>query len=95
MALKDWRKVQNNFGDGWTKKVGLNKKQCSHSERFGDYCEHCETGTKDIEIYVLNDEYFNSPNYGLWYVKITKLPKKWFKTKSQALAYAKQYMRSH
>ncbi len=46
-------------------------------------------------VYVLDDQSIYSPNMGLWYVKITGIAKKWFKTKAKALSYAKKYMRSH
>jgi hypothetical protein len=95
MAIKGWKKMYASFGDYWEKKVGLNPKDCEHSEREGDYCPHCETGTKNLEVYVLDDQAIGSPNYGLWYVSVSRTPKKWFKTKVEALKYAKDFMRSH
>ena len=47
------------------------------------------------EIYILNESAFGSPNMGLWYVYITRRPKKWFKTKTEAIAYARKYMKTH
>lgn len=48
------------------------------------------------EIYVNNEEGIGKPRSGQWYVSISRLMKrkkiKWFKTKSQAMVYAKNYM---
>jgi hypothetical protein len=94
--MNGWKKSKYpSFGDAWEKVVGLNPKDCQHSEREGDYCPHCETGHRTIELYILDDQAIGSPNYGLWYVSVSRTGKKWFKTKSQALAYAKDYMRKH
>lgn len=47
------------------------------------------------ELYVLDEQSLGHPHHGLWYVAVSRTPKKWFKTKKQALKYAKDFMRRY
>ena len=79
MALKDWKKVNDNTIDNlWEKK--------SKSSYYGDY---------EIWVYKIR----NPERKLRWVFKLKEIGRghqtKQFKTKSQAIKFAKAYMRTH
>jgi hypothetical protein len=80
MALKDWKKKK---GDSWSKKTDEYTTYGSFWQTITIYPANREF---EVEVVDFNDKIVNSP---------VILERSYYKDKTQALSYAKQYMMTH